>query len=321
MSYPWLEALAAGFAERLRGGRMAHAVLLSGPAGLGKVELARGFMASLLCLEETYPACGACRSCQLLRSGAHPEGHVLTFEQHPKKDELRKELVIDQVRRLTAALQLTNTVSRRKVALIYPAESMNASAANALLKTLEEPPGDAVLILVAHNPSRLPATVRSRCQRLDARLPDQDVAVPWLVQASGSSGEAATLALEAAAGSPLRALRMLEEDAIGPFRALTETLDSLRKGRREPAQALTDLAGVDPDLLWAWLSLRAAHETRLQLGHSPVARDLARLQLEADRNRSLVATPVRQDLLLQDWLIQWSRLSAQGLGQRDSEQY
>ncbi len=310
MNYPWLEALAAEFAERLRSGRMAHAVLLSGPAGLGKIELARGFLASLLCLEETWPACGTCRSCQLLGSGAHPEGHVLTFEQHPKKDELRKELVIDQIRRLTAALQLTNTVSRRKAALLYPAEFMNSSAANALLKTLEEPPGDAVLILVAHNRSRLPATVRSRCQGLHARLPELDLAVPWLVQASGSPEQAAELALEAAAGSPLRALRMLEEDTLGPYRALTETLASLREGRCEPMAAMAALADVDPELLWAWLSLRAANETRSRLGRAPVARDLARLQLEADRNRGLVATPVRQDLLLQDWLIQWSRLSA-----------
>jgi DNA polymerase-3 subunit delta' len=318
VTHPWLEALAAEFAERLRGGRMAHAVLLSGPAGLGKVELARGFMAGLLCLEETYPACGACRSCQLLRTGAHPEGHVLTFEQHPRKNELRKELVVDQVRRLTAALQLTSTLSRRKAALVYPAESMNASAANALLKTLEEPPGDAVLILIAHNPSRLPATVRSRCQALNARLPDTELAVPWLVRASGSPEPAAVLALEAAAGSPLRALRMLEEDAVGPYRDLTETLDSLREGRCEPAAALATLSDVDPELLWAWLSLRAAKETRSRLGCGRVARDLASLQLEADRNRGLVATPVRQDLLLQDWLIQWSRLSDQGLRQRES---
>jgi hypothetical protein len=74
--------------------------------------------------------------------------------------------------------------------------------------------------------------------------------------------------------------------------------------------AMAALADVDPELLWAWLSLRAANETRSRLGRAPVARDLAHLQLEADRNRGLVATPVRQDLLLQDWLIQWSRLSA-----------
>jgi DNA polymerase-3 subunit delta' len=308
--YPWLEDIEQEFAERLRGGRMAHAVLLSGPAGLGKTQLGKAFLASLLCLENSYPACGACRSCQLLGSGAHPEGHVLTFEPHPRRDGLRTELVVEQVRRLTAALHLTNSVSRRKAALAYPAESLNPSAANALLKTLEEPPGDAVLILVSHNPSRLPATVRSRCQGLFARCPDREVAIPWLMEARQVSAEQAALALEAAAGSPLRAVRILEEEGIEPYRALGELLDGLRSGQCEPAAAMAAIAEVDPDLLWSWLSLRAARETRAQLGQAALARSFARLQIEADRNRGLLTTPVRKDLLLQDWLIQWARLSA-----------
>jgi DNA polymerase-3 subunit delta' len=308
MTYPWLEPVAAEFSERLLGGRMAHAILLSGPAGLGKTGLARDFLASLLCLEESWPACGACRSCQLIGSGAHPEGHVLTFEQHPKKDELRKELVVDQIRRLTASLQLTNTVSRRKAAIVYPAESLNASAANALLKTLEEPPGDAVIILVSHKPSQLPATVRSRCQSLNVRLPDAEAAIPWLMQAAGSERDDSALALEAAAGSPLRALQLLGEDGIAPYRKLTEVLDGLRAERYEPAAAMASLADVDPELLWTWLSLRAANEVRSNLDQAPLARTLSRLQVEADRNRRLLPTPVRKDLLLQDWLIQWARL-------------
>ena len=310
MTYPWLEPVAVEFADRLRAARMAHAVLLAGPEGLGKTELARGFLASLLCSQETWPACGTCRSCELLRSGAHPEGHVLTFEIHPKKDELRKELVIDQVRRLTSALQLTNTVSRRKAALIYPAESLNANAANALLKTLEEPPGDAVMILVSHNPSRLPATIRSRCQNLHARLPEAEAAVPWLMRVATVSETDARSALEAAAGSPLRARQMLAEDAITPYRSLGEILADLRAGRCETAVAMDTLMAMDAESLWSWLSLRAASETRASLGEAPVARALARLQIEADRNRRLLATPVRKDLLLQDWLIQWARLSA-----------
>ena len=100
------------------------------------------FLAGVLCLEDAYPACGACRSCELLAGGAHPDGRLLSFEQHPKRDELRTDLVIDQVRRLTAGLQLTTTISRRKAAVIFPSEAMTRSAANALLKTLEEPPGD-----------------------------------------------------------------------------------------------------------------------------------------------------------------------------------
>jgi len=310
MTYPWLESVATEFAERLRGNRVAHALLLSGPAGLGKTELARGFMASLLCREQTYPACGRCRSCQLIASGAHPEGHVVTFEQHPRKDDLRTELVIDQVRRLTAALQLTTTVSSRKVALLYPAEHLNVNAANALLKTLEEPPGDSTLILVSHNPSRLPPTVRSRCQRLSARLPDGPVAISWLAQSVDIADEVAAVALEAAAGSPLRALAMLENGRIEDYREVAALLDSLRRGQVEPLAALTNLADVDPDLLWSWLSLRAADEARAYRQPAALTRALALLQLEADRNRSLLATPVRKDLLLQDWLIQWARLSA-----------
>jgi len=139
VSYPWLQDAEAEFAERLESGRLAHALLLSGPADSGKVDLAERFLASALCLENRYPACGTCRSCQLAASGAHPDGHVVTYEEHPKTGKMRTELVIDQVRRLTASLFLTNTISRRKAALIHPVEAMNRNTANALLKTLEEP--------------------------------------------------------------------------------------------------------------------------------------------------------------------------------------
>lgn len=310
---PWLQAVEAEFVERLAGDRVAHAVLLAGPAGTGKSDLATAFMAALLCLENRYPACGACRSCRLLRSGSHPEGHVVTFEPHPvKKDELRTEIVVDQVRRLTAALQLTNTVSRRKAALLAPAEALNVAAANALLKTLEEPPGDAVLLLVTHQPSRLPATIRSRCQALNVRLPDRDQALAWLAGAVGGEPDAAAVALEAAAGSPLLARRMLLENSTGTYAALAATLESLRRGDREPGAAMGALAEVEPAQLWIWLSLRAAQETRAHLDHPGLARRFAVLQAEADRNRRLVPTPIRKDLLLQDWLIQWAQIGLSG---------
>ena len=308
MTYPWLADVEAEFAERLHGGRLAHALLLSGPSDSGKVALAERFLASALCLENRYPACGVCRSCQLARTGAHPDGHVLTFEENSRTGVMRKELVIEQVRRLTSSLFLTNTISQRKAALIYPVEAMNRHTANALLKTLEEPPGEAALILVSNNPARLPATIRSRCQGLDVRLPGRQAALSWLVGEKGIDEPAAATALDAAAGSPLRAIRMIEDGGVEAYDLLSNTLDALRRQAQDPQAALSSLSEIDPDRLWSWISLRAAEETRKAAGLRKGARRLSELQVQADRNRGLARTPVRKDLLLQDWLIQWARL-------------
>lgn len=309
MNYPWLERVEAEFRERLGTGRLPHALLLAGPRDTGKTELATAFIASLMCRELSYPACGDCRSCRLLESGAHPDRHILTFEEHPKTGELRREIVIEQVRRLIASLYLTNTVSERKAALIVPAEAMNIHTANAVLKTLEEPPGASVLLLVSHDPARLPATIRSRCQRLNVRLPATEVALDWL-QSRGGSAQESRAALQAAAGSPLRALRMIEDGSTEQYRLVLSTLTDLRSGAAEPGSALAALGEIDPDRLWSWISLHAATELKRAAAGGYPAKELASLQAEADLNHALVPTPVRKDFLLQDWLIQWSRLGA-----------
>ena len=309
MIYPWLEAVDAEFSDRLHNDRLPHALLLSGPRDTGKVALASGFIASLLCQENQHPACGSCRSCQLLNSGAHPDGHTITFEEHPKKPgELRKELVIGQVRSLISALHLTNTFSKRKAALIYPLEDMNTYAVNALLKTLEEPPGETVLILVSHDPARLPATIRSRCQNLHVRPPDLAGALEWLCHASAVSRPEAEAALQSAAGSPLKALRMLRDGSADQYRQVTSALNDLRLGGMSPGAAMAALVDVEPELLWSWISLLAAGELKNAIADPAVSRALSLLQSEADRNRKLMPTPVRKDFLLQDWLIQWSRI-------------
>jgi DNA polymerase-3 subunit delta' len=310
MNHPWLRDVESEFAERIAAGRMAHALLLSGPAETGKVELARAFLAGVLCLEGSYPACGQCRSCQLAETGAHPDGHVVTFEEHPNNPGvMRKELVVDQVRRLTASLFLTNTISRCKAALVFPVEAMNVSAANALLKTLEEPPGETVIILVSHNPARLPATIRSRCQALVVRLPQPRVALEWLgEQLPGTRQAQLEQALEAAGGIPLRARRMLEDGGVAQYAELETLLDGLLDHRETTAQATAAVIDFDPDRFWSWVSLRAAAETRASQGTEPRARQAAMLQALADRNRVLAHTPLRKELLIQDWLIQWAQL-------------
>ena len=310
MTYPWLEQVETEFAERHTSSRLPHALLISGPADTGKLNLATAFMTSLLCLQNTHPACGNCRSCQLLASGAHPDRHFITFEEHPRTGELRREIVVQQIRKLIASLYLTNTISARKVALIHPVEALNTHAANALLKTLEEPPGDTNLILVSDDPLRLPATIRSRCQNLHVRPPDRESALMWLCDNSGVDQHEAGDALEAAAGSPLAALRIMENGAVIQYRLVTETLDHLISGDVAAGAAMAALADIEPLQLWSWLSLRAAAELKAVMPAGDNAKSLSLLQAGADRSRKLLPTPVRKDLLLQDWLIQWSRIKA-----------
>lgn len=330
MTYPWLDEARREFARRLNGSRLAHACLLAGPQGLGKLELARQMASTLLCQQQGQQACAVCRSCQLFASGAHPDFRLLTFEINIKTGKMRTELVIDQVRELNAFMQLTHSISPRKVALIHPAESMNRYTANALLKTLEEPPGSAVLVLVAHDPSHLPATIRSRCQTIHVRLPDGKLALDWLVNSMGADAATAAIALRACAGSPLLAQQMLLHGRTEQFRAVTQQLARIQADAALVGEVVDHWSALDQECLWNWLSLITAQRVRNCFGlpgHGAamvegLERDadkraadrqhhagcISLLQSLADRNRRALATSLRKDLLLRDWLIQWSRL-------------
>jgi DNA polymerase-3 subunit delta' len=138
---PWLEPAWKLFGDSIAHQRLAHALLVQGLSGMGKSVLARAMAARLLCDQQADQACGSCRSCQLFKGGAHPDYFFVSREPNPKTGKMRQEIIIDQVRKLIGSLQLTTSISQSKVAIIDPAECMNPNAANALLKTLEEPPG------------------------------------------------------------------------------------------------------------------------------------------------------------------------------------
>lgn len=316
---PWLAPARARFDDLLARDRVPHALLLQGPAGLGKRQLAADIAARLLCTADSEAACGSCRSCQLLRGGAHPDRQVLEIGINPRTGEPRREIVIEQVRELIAVLQLTTTVSPRKVAVIQPAEAMNRSAANALLKTLEEPAGDTVLVLVSHDPRRLPATIRSRCQRIAVRPPARDDVLDWLRSEHGVDGDDAVLALDAASDAPLTALVLLQDGAHRGYQALQSALCALLQPGAELGKAL-EAGQAPPDgQRWAWLSRLAAQAFKDRVLGQPSEvlpgalevdpRRLSALQRTADRNHRLADSPVRQDFLLEAWLLEWSRLA------------
>jgi DNA polymerase-3 subunit delta' len=317
MNAPWLKSTWNLFNDCLVQQRLAHALLVQGPQGLGKSSLALAMAERLLCTGDGDEACGACRSCRLLKSGAHPDYFFVSREPHPRTGKIRQEIIVEQIRKLITSLQLTTSISPCKLAIIDPAESMNLNAANALLKTLEEPPGTVYLLLVCSDPSRLPITIRSRCQALPVRQASPEQALEWLTGQDAGNSEDAREALEMTAGSPLRALETLQQGGANMGREIKARLAALAEGRAPASQVAADLSDMDADALWLTLSqciaacMPAAIGGKapkwMAAGVAPDARRLSELQRQADQNRKLVATPVRQDLLIQDWLLKWTR--------------
>ena len=308
--YPWLSVHWTFFMRRLETDKLAHALMIEGPSAVGKTALARKMITRLLCSEDQPLSCGRCRSCQLLAGGAHPD----YFELQPEEDS--KVIKVDQVRALIGKLDLTTSISERKVAYIHPAEVMNGAAANALLKSLEEPAGDTVLILVSDNPGRLPVTIRSRCQAMSISQPDPRIVQEWLEQTSGRPPEQVEAALQAAGGSPLRAEHYLDSPDQDGYAQVRAALASLLVRPGSVSQVSNQLNELNPNDLWLWLSTCCGEVIKsVMMGQSlnwmpanPKLRDkpMLELQRQADINRQLVITQVRGDLLLQDWLIRWA---------------
>lgn len=313
----WAQAMAA-----LDAGRLPHALLVGGPAGLGKRALVRALARRLLCASpHDGHACGQCRGCALVAAGTHPDLIEETFEPNDK-GELRKEILIGQVRRLGEKLALTPQIAAAQVALIHPAEAMNRSAFNALLKTLEEPAAGRYLILVADQPQRLPATIRSRCQALRLDLPPRAEALAWLV-AQGLDARAAAEALDAAQGNPGLAREYLAGDALALRRAVARELVELAAGRTDAAELSVAWSGDRPalrlrfagELVRDHLAVCAgADRPDLLSGAGPVA-PAAPLALagwfdQAARALRALDGPLRDDLQMAELLVAWKRLFA-----------
>jgi len=220
---PWLDA-ALGRALALP----AHAVLVHAPGALGQFEFGLALASAWLCEapQPTGRACGSCASCRLMAAHSHPDFRCLVPEvlapalgwadpaaDDEEKDNKKKpsrEIKVDAVRAAIDWGQRTSARAKAKVILIHPAEAMNAVTANALLKTLEEPPGSLRLVLTAHDPEALLPTVRSRCQRLPLAPPTRPDALAWL---AGQGVEAPEVLLAATDGLP-PAVLALQADGI-----------------------------------------------------------------------------------------------------------
>jgi DNA polymerase-3 subunit delta' len=330
---PWHGEAWSKLAARARSGNFAHALLIVGPEGVGARAFAEQATALLLCERNGEEPCGECRSCRLfaLRSQRDPEetrpdgglaqpdghpghpdvrfvGYVLNEKSSPKK--MYTELVVEQIRDLSAWLALPPQFGRAQVALIEPADALTTAAANALLKTLEEPGAGRHLILVSSQPARLSATIRSRCQRIDLRLPALDQAQAWLA-AQGVDVKTAQAALVASGGNPGLALIWVQSGGLALRDAVAADLRGLCTGKTTPVEVANRWCKAEPESRLWFAAALAWDEAQAQArgGAGPLAltsrTDFTKLSTwfdRANRARAQLRSPLRTELILLDVL-------------------
>lgn len=322
ITYPWQHEQWALLRNRAEEGRLAHGLLFTGPGGTGKVAFARNFAHALLCRrpgQEGVP-CGTCEACLLLAAGTHPD----FLQIAPPED--KTQIVIDQIRELCRALGLKSHAGGYKVAILSPAEQMNTAAANSLLKTLEEPTDNTVLILITEQPARLPATIRSRCQQVRFPAPAQAEGMAWLDAQLDACRNETELVLHLADGAPLRALRLHQSGVVKERDGWLDQLIALRKGQTDPVRIAAEWAEDAEIRPLYWLGSFLADLVRLGQGNEESINNKDLLyklnillsMLSSAETHNLLSrvwrnyrlaqqTSVNRPLLMEDVLIGWVR--------------
>ncbi|WP_346798779.1 DNA polymerase III subunit delta' [Halomonas sp. Bachu 37] len=318
---PWLADTWQQLVGLARSGRLPHALLFSGAHGVGKQQLADALVARMLCASPRHQACGRCHSCSMLAAGYHPD--LLRIAPEEGKRQIR----IDPIREVNRFVAQTAQQGGYRVIVISPAEAMNVAASNALLKSLEEPGGDTLFVLMADVPSRLLPTIRSRCQQW--RLPPVEFPAcqGWLEEQLGGREEA-HFWWQVSNGLPLLAVELAAPEARALRHQLHDSFEQLVRGAEPAAEASRlDRQAID-DILWygiAWLEdlIRLGLSGNSTTLHNP---DLLPLYRQAVKNArvqdwfrlldyareqrrllSAGANPNPQ-LVLEAWLVRWSTL-------------
>ncbi len=301
--------------------RLPHALLLSGLRGLGKYNFSIALAELLLCTNSSQDKrCGKCKGCNLVDANTHPDIKIV------EPAEAGKSISINQIRDLSSFLVLTPHTASCKVIIITPAESMTLQAANSLLKQLEEPPGNAILMLVSHLPHQLPQTIRSRCTRVDFNAPSTEEATRWLAAKNVDADEIAAV-LAAAGGAPSAALELAQQGYGDLRKNILNGLLAVSRGKSPLVCAeLWQKIGGELALGWFYVFLLDVLKQTLgvetskylvnrdstteitQLANQIPANQVAKLLETVSEARRLILTPVDERLILEDILIRWNRV-------------
>lgn len=336
--YPW--QLACWQQLQDMRARLPHALLLHGPAGIGKARFAEYFARSLLC--ETPAAnghpCGNCVSCGWFEQYSHPDYRRVRPEaldddasgdaedgDEPKKTAKAakapsRDIRIDQVRALSDFMNISTHRQGMRVIVVYPAEALNGAAANALLKTLEEPPPGTVIIMVSNSLDRLLPTILSRCRKFGMPLPSQAQALAWLVAQGVPDGD---MWLAEQGGAPLAAL---EQSQAASREAINEFLAHLARPGVEAALKTAERMAKSPTpelvgWLQRWLHDLASQQLTGRVRYYPryhkeltalaarvATADLLRALKSANERRAIAEHPLSPKLFIEDMLLDYAAL-------------
>lgn len=329
--------------------RRAHAYMLAGQSGLGKTIFAQQLAKSLLCETDDVHACGLCQSCRLFESGTHPDLHILQSEKRmveiedtfaiyapryledENKRKKRKKpsaiIAIDQVRGVIPDINKRPHLSSCRIIVINTAEDLNINAANSLLKSLEEPPSDSYFILISHDPGRLLPTLRSRCNRIDFRIPEKQLAIDWLKTQLAEHADISQI-LDRASGIPLRALELANGTRQSDEEQVMQQMLQLAQRQIDPASAAalmiktSELSSI-LESIQIWLSslirMKVISENAtiasiegdkrlLDLGNRLNFRQLYAFLDKISRSKRLASGPLDPLLALEDDLISWQAM-------------
>jgi DNA polymerase-3 subunit delta' len=303
-SLPWLHAWQRQLRDSRRAGRLPHSSLMLSTPGLGAEHLANWMAALALCGASDSP-CGACPSCSLLRSDSHPDYHVVRLEEDAK------QIKVDQIRELIDALSLKSYRGGYKVGVIEGAEALNASSANAFLKTLEEPGADTLLVMIARPSHRLPATIASRCLRMVLRPPAARTAVTWLETAEPTH-QNWQAALELAGGAPLLALELSQIGIAGLEAEMRDDMNAIGAGAVDLTMLAERWTRSNLPLRISWLENWITRRVHACLGAPNSRQSAERVRLPA----ALLKPKIRALFELLDATRDLRRLATTGMNQQ-----
>ncbi|MFZ2727436.1 MAG: DNA polymerase III subunit delta' [Methylococcaceae bacterium] len=323
---PWQQAQWQQLQAYLNQQRIPQALLITGRKGLGKQQLATLFAHRLLCtaLTTQLMPCGQCHSCKLLKAQTHPD--FITVQP----DEEGKGIGIDKIRTLITRLTLKPQFETQRVVIVSPADKMNNAASNAFLKCLEEPTERTTLLLLSDRPSKLPATIASRCQKLAISVPSKAATTTWLQQQGVKASIDTLIAL--AQGAPLLALHYASDDALTRRNHCFQAWLMVAQHKTHPVLVADDWQKQSASALLFWLSSWLIDLIRLYPQHQnnsaprllynpDLADSLRQLTAQIDlkalyrlydkvlQSRQLIDTPINQQLLYEELLIQWTALN------------